>query len=72
MGLAISAILNSTNYSNRSIVNMSKIEIRSALESWMTSLDARPKHILLLPPDFTRSNSQAGLIVQEVYEMLGS
>lgn len=51
---------------------MEKKELRSALEKWINSLDTKLENVLLLPPDFTRSNSGAGVIVQELYALLGS
>lgn len=50
---------------------MRKEEVRSTLKSWIDSLNIKLQHVLLLPPDFTRGNSGAGLIVQELYELLG-
>lgn len=50
---------------------MERKELRSTLEKWINSLDTKLERVLLLPPDFTRSNSEAGLIVQELYAMLG-
>ncbi|NLK08628.1 MAG: DUF2088 domain-containing protein [Firmicutes bacterium] len=49
---------------------MDKCSVASVLRTWVDSLDKMPKYVLLLPPDFTRFNSQAGLIVQELYTLL--
>ena len=51
---------------------MKKEEVRSTLKSWINSLSIELQNVLLLPPDFTRGNSGAGFIVQELYELLGS
>lgn len=51
---------------------MRRPNIREALRLWIDSLGYRPRHVLLLPPDFTRGNSGAGIIVQELYALLGS
>ena len=51
---------------------MRKEEVRSTLKSWINSLNVRLQNVLLLPPDFTRGNSGAGIIVEELYELLGS
>ncbi|NMB25272.1 MAG: DUF2088 domain-containing protein [Firmicutes bacterium] len=65
------ATWNSTDYSDRSMF-MRKEEVRSTLKSWINSLNVRLQNVLLLPPDFTRGNSGAGIIVEELYELLGS
>ncbi|NLA57420.1 MAG: DUF2088 domain-containing protein [Firmicutes bacterium] len=50
---------------------MDRAELRSRLEAWLNSLDKKLERLLLLPPDYTRFNSGAGLIVQELYDILG-
>lgn len=45
-------------------------DMESALASWLSKVSTAPKKVLLLPPDYTRSHSQAGLIVQVLYKML--
>ncbi len=44
--------------------------VEAALRSWLDGLGSKPGKVLLIPPDFTRSYSQAGLIVQILYKML--
>ena len=48
-----------------------RAELRSRLEAWLNSLDKKLERLLLLPPDYTRFNSGAGVIVQELYDILG-
>ena len=50
---------------------MDRAELRSRLEAWLNSLDKKLERLLLLPPDYTRFNSGAGVIVQELYDILG-
>lgn len=50
--------------------NIQEQQVREALEKWVQSITPAPKKVLLLPPDFTRSHSRAGLIVQLLYKML--
>jgi len=45
-------------------------EVEAALGAWVSGFAKRPRKVLLLPPDFTRGHSQAGLIVQVLYQML--
>ncbi len=40
------------------------------IDNWLSSLAVQPKKVLLLPPDFTRFHSKAGLIVQLLYKAL--
>ncbi len=49
---------------------MDRAELRARLEAWLDSLDNKLERLLLLPPDFTRFNSGAGVIVQELYDLL--
>ncbi|MGI6567415.1 MAG: lactate racemase domain-containing protein [Limnochordia bacterium] len=49
---------------------MDRAELRSELEAWLDSLDKKLERVLLLPPDYTRFNSGAGVIVQELYDIL--
>jgi nickel-dependent lactate racemase len=45
-------------------------QLTSALQTWLESSSKKPQYVLLLPPDLTRMHSQAGLIVQLLYQML--
>jgi nickel-dependent lactate racemase len=45
-------------------------QIKACLEEWLKGLGYRPRKVLLLPPDITRSHSGAGLIVQLLWQML--
>ncbi|HBE06348.1 MAG TPA: D-mannonate epimerase, partial [Firmicutes bacterium] len=45
-------------------------QIKAGLAEWLTGLGYRPRKVLLLPPDITRSHSGAGLIVQLLWQML--
>ena len=47
-------------------------QIKAGLAEWLTGLGYRPRKVLLLPPDITRSHSGAGLIVQLLWQMLTS
>jgi nickel-dependent lactate racemase len=40
------------------------------IKNWLSSLTVQPRKVLLLPPDFTRFHSKAGLIVQLLYKAL--
>ncbi len=40
------------------------------IKNWLGSLTVKPQKVLLLPPDFTRFHSKAGLIVQLLYQAL--
>ena len=46
--------------------------VEAALKTWIDELGSRPRKVLLIPPDLTRSHSQAGPIVQILYKMLAS
>lgn len=50
--------------------NITPQALESHLQAWLESLPAQPRKVLLLPPDFTRFHSKAGLIVQLLYKML--
>lgn len=50
--------------------DITREEVRLALVSWLSSLQQSLNRVLLVPPDFTRSHSQAGLIVQLLWEEL--
>ncbi len=50
--------------------DISLIGIRQELASWLSARTAGVKRILILPPDYTRSMSQAGPITAMLYEML--
>lgn len=45
-------------------------EMEEALDSWLDGAQCKLKKVLLLPPDYTRSLSQAGLITEILYERL--
>ena len=45
-------------------------QVEAAIEAWLSEYPTRLRKVLLLPPDFTRGHSQAGLIVQVLYRML--
>jgi nickel-dependent lactate racemase len=45
-------------------------QVEAALGAWLSQYPRRLRKVLLLPPDFTRGHSQAGLIVQILYRML--
>lgn len=49
--------------------NIVRDEVRRALEKWVESISPKPKKVLLLPPDYTRSHSQAGLITNLLYKI---
>lgn len=44
--------------------------MEAAFGAWLSEHPNRLRKVLLLPPDFTRGHSQAGLIVQVLYGML--
>lgn len=50
--------------------NISRDQVEAALGSWLDGLGSKPEKVLLIPPDFTRGHSQAGLIVHVLYKML--
>lgn len=45
-------------------------QVEAAFGAWLSEHPNRLRKVLLLPPDFTRGHSQAGLIVQVLYGML--
>jgi hypothetical protein len=49
---------------------LSRDDIGQALESSLAPLRGSLRKVLLIPPDFTRFHSNAGLITQLLYEML--
>lgn len=49
--------------------NIGRDEVRRTLEKWVESISPKPKRVLLLPPDYTRSHSQAGLITNLLYKI---
>ncbi len=49
---------------------LSREEIRLALEAALAPLRGTLRKVLLIPPDFTRFHSNAGLITQLLFEML--
>ena len=49
---------------------LSREDIRLALESALAPLRGSLRKVLLIPPDFTRFHSNAGLITQLLYKML--
>ncbi len=50
--------------------NIEQKQLEFYLKTWLESLSTKPRKALLLPPDFTRFHSKAGLIVQLLYAML--
>jgi nickel-dependent lactate racemase len=50
--------------------NLDQTQLESQLKIWLKSLPSQPRKVLLLPPDFTRFHSKAGLIVQLLYKIL--
>ncbi|MGD8400673.1 MAG: lactate racemase domain-containing protein [Bacillota bacterium] len=50
--------------------NLNPEQLEAQLQVWLESLPSRPRQVLLLPPDYTRFHSKAGLIVQLLYQML--
>ena len=49
---------------------ISEKEIKAALEAELAPVKESLKKVLLLPPDYTRLHSRAGLISACLYEML--
>src|SRR5690554_3064823 len=49
---------------------LSREQVSAEIDRWLKSLVTPPKKVLLLPPDFTRFHSQAGLIVGLLYQIL--
>lgn len=45
-------------------------QVEEAVRAWFDNLRINLKKVLLLPPDFTRSHSGAGMITQIIYRML--
>lgn len=45
-------------------------QVEAALESWLSGFPQKPRKVLLVPPDFTRGHSGAGLIVRVLYRIL--
>jgi len=52
--------------------NIGRRHVEAALKTWIDELGSKPRKVLLIPPDLTRSHSQAGPIVQILYKMLAS
>jgi nickel-dependent lactate racemase len=52
--------------------NIDQQQLEIHLNSWLENLSTKPRKVLLLPPDFTRFHSKAGLIVQILYQILAS
>lgn len=50
--------------------NITPDQIEASLRKWVDSIPFRLRKVLLLPPDFTRSHSAAGLIVRLLYDIL--
>jgi nickel-dependent lactate racemase len=50
--------------------NITQENLEMQLRSWLAALPAWPQKVLLLPPDFTRYHSKAGLIVKLLYNIL--
>jgi nickel-dependent lactate racemase len=49
--------------------NIDQKQVESQLQAWFDSFTLKPKKVLLLPPDFTRYYSKAGLIVQILFRL---
>lgn len=47
-----------------------KVQLQQRLEEWLAGLGYRPRTVLLMPPDMTRSHSYAGPITSMLYKML--
>ena len=50
--------------------NINQNQIEAALREWLADYPVKPRKALLLPPDFTRFHSKAGLIVRLLYRLL--
>lgn len=50
--------------------NIDPKKVRDELRRWLDGLEARPRKVLLLPPDYTRFHSMAGMITSILYRML--
>lgn len=50
--------------------SISDQRVEETLRKWVHGLPLEPKKVLLLPPDYTRSHSKAGLIVRVLYQLL--
>lgn len=50
--------------------NIDREDIEFQLKTWLDSLPARPRKVLLIPPDITRSHSKAGIISQLLFHLL--
>jgi nickel-dependent lactate racemase len=50
--------------------NLDPQQLEAQLQTWLESLPSRPRKVLLLPPDYTRFHSKAGLITQILYRAL--
>jgi nickel-dependent lactate racemase len=49
---------------------ISQRQVEEALRGWIGGLPAKPRKVLLLPPDITRGHAMAGPIVQILYRIL--
>lgn len=49
---------------------LTQAEKRAVLETALTRIGTRPRKVLILPPDYTRFNSNAGELTALLYEML--
>lgn len=45
-------------------------QVKRNLRQWLQGLEQMPENVLLIPPDYTRSYSCAGLIVRQLYQIL--
>lgn len=51
-------------------VAISREELRGLIETSLKNIGKKPKKVLLIPPDITRLNSQAGPITEILYDLL--
>lgn len=49
---------------------LNRRQVEEAVRAWLDNLQVNLKKVLLLPPDFTRSHSGAGMITQIIYRVL--
>jgi nickel-dependent lactate racemase len=50
--------------------NLDAKQLETELKAWLENLPSLPHKVLLLPPDYTRFHSKAGLITQLLYQIL--
>lgn len=51
--------------------SLSPSEIARALRDWVDALSPMPGRVLLIPPDYTRYHSSAGMIAEMLFELMG-